>query len=335
MWIAEEPSVALKEALQLLAQGRSGEAEMVVKKAAMSAKAKHGSGSHPLAAAYADIGRLHLRMGEFGKAAVEFQHACKSALPPDAPSRRDRLGFMYGFAEALFGLTRFDEAEKVLRQCEAFARNVHGATSPAAAAAKAPLADALLKLGKTADAMKLAQECYDELWRLGDPLITAIIPVRAEVLKAAGRTENPFADLGELPDDLVARTVSAVIARAPTGNPARVRAVLADLLAFADKKYGDGHTVTCDALAAVAHHEARQGDRADATVRRTAVRRSVWSYAVRRMPGGLLANLEIGFESDGTIHLVPHLAREPKAGEAAQLETILAQAVDDLYSRSA
>ena len=138
-----------------------------------------------------------------------------------------------------------------------------------------------------------------------------------------------------LPDDLVTKTVSAVIARAPSGDPARVRAVLADLLAFADRKYGDGHTITCDALAAVAHHEARQGDRADTTVRRTAVRRSVWSYAVRRMPGGLLANLEIGFEADGTIHLVPHLSREPKAGEAAQLETILTQAVDDLYSRFA
>src|SRR4030095_9376993 len=99
MWIAEEPSAALKEALQLLAQGKSGEAEMVVKKAAMNAKAKHGSGSHPLAKPYGDIGPWHLRMGEFGKAAVEFQHACKSTLPPDVPSRRDRLGFMYGFAE--------------------------------------------------------------------------------------------------------------------------------------------------------------------------------------------------------------------------------------------
>jgi tetratricopeptide (TPR) repeat protein len=335
MWIAEEPSAALREALQLLAQGKSGEAEMVVKKAAMNAKAKHGSGSHPLARAYADIARLHLRMGEFGKAAVEFQHACKAQLPSDKPARNDRLGFMYGFAEALFGLSRFDEAEKTLRQCEVFAKNVHGAASARAAVAKAPLADALLKLGKSAEAMKLVQECYDELWRLGDPLITAVIPVRAEVLKAAKRPDNPFSDLGDLPDELVNSTVSAVIGRAPTGDPSRVRAVLADLLAFADKKYGDGHTVTSDVLAAIAHHEARQGARADATLRRTAVRRSVWSYVVRRMPGGLLANLEIGFEPDGTIHLVPHLSREPKANEAAELESALTQAVDDLYSRSA
>ncbi|MBN9119611.1 MAG: hypothetical protein J0I06_10720, partial [Planctomycetes bacterium] len=252
---------------------------------------------------------------------------------PDVPARRERLGFMYGFAAALFGLTRFDEAEKVLRQCEVFARNVHGPASAGASAAKAPLADALLKLGKPADALKLAQESYDELWRLGDPLITAAVPVRAEALKAAGRADNPFADLGDLPDELVVKTVAAVIARAPTGDPARTRAVLADLLAFADTKYGDGHAVTSDALAAVAHHEARQGARADATVRRTAVRRSLWSYAVRRVPGGLLANLEIGFEPDGTLHLVPHLAREPRAGEALQLENVLTQAVDDLYSR--
>lgn len=335
MGIGEEPSAALKEALQLLAQGKSGEAELVVKKAAMHAKAKHGSGSHALACAYADIGRLHLRMGEFGKAAVEFQHASKSALPPDVASRRDRLGFMYGFADALIGLTRYDEAEKVLRQCEVFARNIHGATSPVAVAAKAPLADGLLRAGKTADALKLAQECYDELWRLGDPLITQAIPVRAEALKAANRPDGPFADLGDLPDDLVAGAIKAVIDRAPTGDPVRTRAVLADLLAFADGKYGDGHPLTCDALAAVAHHEARQGAKADAAARRTAVRRSVWSFAVRRVSDGLLANLEIGFEPDGTLHLVPHLAREPKGDEAAQLERVLAQAVDDLYSRSA
>lgn len=111
--------------------------------------------------------------------------------------------------------------------------------------------------------------------------------------------------------------------------------MLADLLAFADKKYGDGHAVTCDVLAAVAHHEVRQGDRADAAVRRTAVRRSVWSYAVRRMPGGLLANLEIGFEPDGLIHLVPHLTRDPSENEMTKLEAVLTDAVDDLYSRPA
>jgi hypothetical protein len=306
---------------------------MVVKKAAMAAKAKHGSGSHPLAVAYADIGRLHLHMGEFGKAAVEFQHASKGPMPADAPSRRDRLGFMYGFAEALVGLTKFDEAEKVLRQCVTFAKNLHGPTSAAASAANAPLADMLLKAGKTADAMKLAQDSYDELWRLGDPLIIAVIPVRAEVLKAAGRADNPFTDLGDLPYELVNNTVAGVLSRAPTGDPGRMRAVLADLLAFADKKFGDGHAVTSDVLAAIAHHEARQGDRADTTVRRTAVRRSVWSYAVRRVPGGLLANLEIGFEPGGLIHLVPHLSREPSASEAIQLENVLTQAVDDLYAR--
>jgi hypothetical protein len=331
----DQPSTALQRALELLAEGKSGEAEMVVTKAAKEVKAKHGSGSHPLACAYADIGRVHLRMGEFQKAALEFQHASKGPMPPDDPSRRDRLGFMYGFAEALVGLTQFDDAEKVLRQCVMFARRLHGTTSAAAAVANAPLADALLKAGRTADALKVAQEAYESLWSLGDPLITAAIPVRAEALKAAGRAENPFSDMNDLPDDMIARAVAGVIDRAPTGEPGRIRAVLADLVAFADKKFGDGHALTCDALAAVAHHEARQGPRADVAVQRNAVRRSVWSYTVRRVPGGLLANLEIGFEPDGGLHLVPHLAREPSAGEVAQLETVLNQAVEDLYARPA
>ncbi len=336
MVFAEQPSAALQEALQLLAQGKSGEAETVVKKAAMAAKAQHGSGSHPLAMAYADIARLHLRMGEFQKAAVEFKHASQGPMPPDVPIQRDRLSFMYGFAEALLGLTKFDEAEKVLRQCVTFAKSLHGPTSANAAVSNVPLADALLKAGKSAAAIQVAQDAYDALWRLGDALITRAIPVRAEALKAAGKPDNPFADLADLPDDMVNEAVAGVINRAPAGNPLHVRAMLADLLRFADKKYGDGHTVTCDALAAVAHHETRQGAEADATVRKTAVRRSVWSYTVRRMSGnGLLANLEIGFEADGTIHLVPHLTRIPNATEATQLEILLTQAVDDLYARAA
>jgi tetratricopeptide (TPR) repeat protein len=335
MWIAEQPSAVLQRALELLAQGKTGEAEMVVKKAAVEAKAKHGSGSHPLAVAYADIGRLHLRMGEYQKAALEFQHASKGPMPPDLPGRRDRLGFMYGFAEALVGLTRFEEAEKVLRQCVTFARSLHGPTSAGAAAANAPLVDALLKANKPADALKLAQEAYDALWSLGDVLITKVIPVWAEAMKAAGKAESPFADLGDLPDDIVTPAVSGVIARAPVGDPAHMRAVLADLLAFADRKFGDGHAITDNVVAAVAHHESRLGDRGDAAVRRAAVRRSVWSYAVRHVPGGLLDNLEVGFEPDGALHLVPHLSRDADDAEVARLETVLTQAVDQLYARPA
>lgn len=335
MVFADPPSATLQQALRLLAEGKSADAETVVKKAAQSAKAKHGSGSPPLAAAYADIAHLHLKMGEYGKAAVEFQHASKGPLPPDEADRRARLGFMFGFAAALTGLARFEEAEKVHRQCIAFARNLFGGNSPQAAAAGVPLADGLMKAGKPDEALRAAQEAYDALWQLGDPLIAVAVPVRAEVLKAANKTDNPFTDLADLPDDLADRAVAGVLARAAGGDPGHVRAVLADLLRFVDTRYGDGHAVTCDVLAAVAHHESRQGDRADATARRTAVRRSVWSFAVRRLPGGLLANLEIGFEPNGTIHLVPHVSREPDPREAEQLEAVLTAAVDDLYSRPA
>jgi ATP/maltotriose-dependent transcriptional regulator MalT len=335
MWMGEQPSPILQRALELLSQGKAGEAEMAVKKAAMEAKARHGSGSHPLACAYADIGRLHLRMGEFQKAALEFQHASKGPMPADVPSRRDRLGFMYGFAEALAGLGKHDEAEKVLRQCVTFVKSLDGPTSAAATAANAPVAAALLKAGRTAEALKLAQETYDALWSLGDMLITKAIPVRAEAIKASGRNENAFMELADLPDELASQAVTDTIAWAPHGDPARARAILADLLAFTDKRFGDGHALGYDVLAAIARHEERQGDSGDDAVRKNAVRRSVWSFAVRRVPGGLLANLEVGFEPGGTLHLVPHLAREATDGEAAQLETVLTQAVDEMYARSA
>ena len=335
MVFAEQPSDALRRALELLAEGKGDEAEAVVKRAALSAKAKHGSGSPPLAAAYADIARVHLRTGEHAKAAAEFQHACKGPLPPDPADRRARLGFMFGFADALQAMGKFEDAEKVLHQCVAYARNLFGGSAPQSVAASVPLADGLLRAGKTGEALQTAQHAYDVLWQLGDPLVAFAVPVRAEALKAAGKPDNPFADLAELPDELVAKAVAGVLARCERGHPAHVRAVLADLLRFADGRYGDGHPVTTDVLAAVAHHEARQGDAADATVRRTAVRRAVWSYAVRRVPGGLLANLEVGFDPGGGIHLVPHVSREPDVREAEQLDAALTAALDDLYARPA
>jgi hypothetical protein len=65
------------------------------------------------------------------------------------------------------------------------------------------------------------------------------------------------------------------------------------------------------------------------------VRRSVWTFAAPRVPHGLLANLEVGVEPEGAIHLAPHLARNPNPAEATHLEMVLNQAVDDLYSRPA
>lgn len=327
------PSPALQKGFDLLAKGRYADAEAAVKKAALAAKAQHGSGSHPLALAYGELARLHLRTGDAERAAKEFQHAAGGQMPTDPQHRRDRLAFLFGYGAALGELGKYADAEKVLRQCVGFARNLAGAQSPLAHVSLVPLADVLLRSGKTAEAARLADEAYDALWKLGDPLFGTAVGTRAEALKASGRADDPFADLADLPDDIVAAAVAATLERAGKGDPARVRAVLADLLGFVEKKFGDGHAVTCDTLAAVAHHEAAAGDRADEKLRRTAVRRAVWSFAVRRVPGGLLANLEVGFEPGGGIHLAPHLSREPNPAEAAQLEAVLTEAVDDLYSR--
>ena len=334
--VGQPPSSGpLKNGLELLAQGEEDAGEKIVKKAALRAKAQYGSGSHPLAKAYGDMARFHLRAGDIERAAHEFQHASKGPLPDDKEERQDRLAFLFGFGAALGELGRFEEAEKVLRQCLAFARNLNGGQSASAAVALVPLSDVLLKAGKTAEGAKLALDAYDSLWQLGDVQITVAVGTRAEALKALGRADNAFADLNDLPDEMVEAAIANTLARAGKGDAKHVRAVLADLLTFVDKKYGDGHTATCDTLAAIAHHEAALGDNADERTRRTAVRRSVWSYTVRRLPGGLISNLEVGFELGGAIHLAPHLARDASDSETRQLETILNQAIDDLYARPA
>lgn len=334
MLVGQPPaSPPLQQGLAFLAQGLAAEGSKVVKQAALDAKAKHGSGSHPLAMAYADLARFHFRTGEFERSAQEFQHAAKGPVPEEREARQDRLSFMLGSGIALAEAGKLAEAEKGLRQSLVFARHLNGRQSASAAVALIPLAEVLLKMGETAEAARLAVEAYDTLWKLGDPQFAAAVGPRAEALKATGQHENPFTELNDLPDELVVAAVATTLTRAGKGDAGRVRAVLADLLRFVDQKYGDGHTVTCDTLAAVVHHEAALGDKADQNVRLWAVRRSVWSFVVRRIPGGLLANLEIGFEPGGTLHLAPHLTREPNPAETAQLETILNQAVDDLYSR--
>jgi tetratricopeptide (TPR) repeat protein len=329
------PSEALKTGYELLEQGQVHEGSAVVKKAAMRIKAKFGSGSHELAQAYADMARYHLRAGQVERAAQEFLHASKGPTSSVKEERQDRLAMMFGYGIALGEIGKLEEAEKVLRQCLAFARNVNGGRSASAAAAQVPLAEVLLQQVNMPEASKFAVEAYESLWKLGDSQIIAAVIVRAEVFKATGRAENPFADLDDLPDEIAAAAVSAMAARVGKGDPARTRALLADLLAFVDKKYGDGHELTCDVLAAVAHHELAQGDQADLKIRRTAIRRSIWSFTVRRISAGLLANLEVGFDAGGAIHLAPHLSREPSPAEAAQIEAVLSQAVDDLYSRPA
>jgi tetratricopeptide (TPR) repeat protein len=329
-------SPALRQALQLLAAGKPAVGEQVVVAAARKAKAAHGSGSPPLARAYADMARFHHRAGDFKRAAAEFKHAGGGPLPPDPAGRRDRLAFMSGYAGCLDALGQFAEAEKVFRQCVAFARNLSGPDSPGFAASLLPLADLLTRTGNPAEGARLAEEAFEVCWRHGDAGIGAAAAARAAAWKAAGRPGDAFADLHELPDDFAAGVVAAVVGQ-DGGKylPEERRAVLADLVGFAGRRFGDAHPAAADALAAAFHHETSLGEGGDEKVRAEMVRRAVWGYALKRAPAGLLARVEVGFRPDGSIHLVPHLTRDPDANEAVHLESVLTAAVDDLYARPA
>lgn len=326
-------SAALAEARELLAKGMAAEADLVVTNAAKQAKKQFGSGSHPLSCAYADMARLHYHAGDFKRASTEFKHAADSPMPGEPAQRADRLAFMFGYAACLEALNRPGEAEKVLRQCAEFAKSLHGAESAGYAAALEPLAAHCQKYGPVGEAVRLADEAYDLLWKLGDAGIARAAVVRAEAFKAAGRTDDPYADLADLPDELAAEAVAQAIGRVGLGDAVRMRQVLEDTKQFAARRFGDGHPAMADTLAAIVHHETSLGDRCDTKARSAAARRSVWSFAIARAPEGVLENIEVGFESDGTFHLIPRLAREPTAAEAVQLEQVLTQAIDDLYAR--
>jgi tetratricopeptide (TPR) repeat protein len=327
-------SPSLVEAVDLLARGHADEAEALVTKAAKKAKAQYGSGSHPLACAYADMGRLHYQMGSFKRAAVEFRHAAESPMPSEPAERADRLAMMFGYAACLEALDRPLEAEKVYRQCVEFARALHGPTAALYATAILPLAELLLKTGPVSEAVRILDEAYGILWRVGDPAIVPAAVMRAEGFKMVGRGDDPFADLIDLPDEMAIEIVAAIVTRSACGGDGlKARSVLADLLRFVDRRFGDGHAALADTLAATTHSEAALGDRGDLKLRTTAARRAIWTFTKSRAPKGVLESIEIGFEPDGTIHLVPRLAREPDANESVLLEMVLTQAVDDLYAR--
>jgi hypothetical protein len=326
-------SEPLAQARDLLQQGQPAQADVVVTNAAKLAKKQFGSGSHPLACAYADMARLHFAAGDFKRAATEFRHAADSPMPSEPAQRADRLAFMFGFAACLEEMDKAGEAEKVYRQCADFAKNLHGPASAGYANSLEPLTLLLLRTGRFEDAAKSADEAYDVLWKLGDAGIARAAAIRAEVNKAAERLDDPFGDLVDLPDDLAGETVAAVRARAKATDPIRGRALLADLMKFAAKRFGDGHPAMSDTLAAIVHHESALGDRADDKLRSSAARRFIWSYAITRAPDSLLENIEVGFESDGTFHVVPQLARDPGFGEMDALDDVLTKAIDDLFAR--
>ena len=329
------PSPTLSQALALLAREQADEAERVVTKAAKQAKARAGSGSHPLACAYADMARFHYQAGRFKRAASEFRHASDSPLPADQAGRADRLAFMLGFAGCVEALGQVEEAERVFRQCVAFARNLYGPATPGYAAGLEPLAAFLLRTGRQAEAAQLADEAYDVLWRHGDPGIVPAVATRAAALKAVGRSDNPFADLAYVPDPLATEVVAQVLGRSLAANGVWTRGVLADLLDFVDRRFGETHPAVADTLAVVARHELGLGEKADPRVRSTAARRAIWTYAKARLPAGLLSGLDVEFEPGGAIHLVSHVARDPGPNEVVHLEAVLAQAVEDLYARPA
>jgi hypothetical protein len=326
-------SAALADARRLLEQGQEAEADVIVTKAAKLAKGQSGSGSHPLSRAYADMARLHYLAGDFKRAATEFRHAADAPMPSEPAQRADRLSFIFGYAACLQSMDRHDEAEKVLRQCAEFAKNLFGPDAAGYANSLEPLIDHHLKHGSADDAVTFAEAAYEILWKHGDAGIARAAAVRAEAFKAVNRPGDPFADLADLPDELAAETVNHVLNRRVAAEPVRMRAVLADAMRFAAGHFGDGHPAMADVLAAVVKHENELGPYADIKHRAAAARRAVWAFAIARAPEGVLENIEVGFEDDGTFHIVPRLSREPDAAESVQLELVLTQAIDDLYSR--
>src|SRR5262245_9895833 len=126
----DQISPAMQQAIELLQQGKSVEAEQVLVRACSEAEAQSGPNSHAHAIAQNDLGNLYGFFGDMRRAAVAYQRACDGPLPTETQARRDRLTYLINLAGALEALGKLEEAERVHREGVAGRRDFYGADHP-------------------------------------------------------------------------------------------------------------------------------------------------------------------------------------------------------------
>jgi hypothetical protein len=266
---------AMQQALELLRQGKTVEAEETVQAAARQAKEQFGGESHPYEIATNDFAHVLLATGQYPRAAKVLYEVCARPVPPGDQARRDRLTFLVNFAKALELSGELDGAEKVLRDGLNGRRQVYGEGHPGYAFGVEPLAALLLRRGKPAEAMELLGDAIRAYGRVGHPRIAAPIVLRAEALKAQGDPRPAFADLDPLPAEVIEEMARFAFARVGQTDLGTSRLVLADLVPVVRRRLGEDHNTTVEALAAVSNVERLLGDQGTP---RPARRRSARSW---------------------------------------------------------
>lgn len=267
-----EPSI-MDRAIALIQNGQTVEAEELVQNAVRAAEREHGADSAAYASALNDLATVLLYLREPDRAVAALRAACAVYVPDDPEAVKDRLTYLMNLGYALQHQGDLDEAEQVLRDGLDGRRLFYGRKHAGYGFGLEPLADLLLRKGKTEEALKLIDETVDNFWGAGHPRVATALALRAVILKTAGADTPPFANVDPLPDDIIAEIADALLNRVDYHNPSRaVRLALDDLLALLERRHPDRPEVLLPTLQHLANLERHLGD---AGAREVAIRRVI------------------------------------------------------------
>jgi tetratricopeptide (TPR) repeat protein len=280
-----ESSPAMAEAMRLLRAGDTVRAEEVMLAALSDAESRFGKGSPPYASASSELGTVLLNVGQRDRAIEAYRAACEGPWPADGQDLRDRLTYSMNLGQSLEWAGRLEEAEQALRRGLEGRKAHYGREHSGYAFGLEPLATLMLRMGNAAVALEMLVEVVSNFARNRHPRIAGAIALRAEAMKAAGKTEPPFEGLDGLPPELLGQISDKVLARIRQPFPGQaertpahlivMRQVLADLVPLLERRLGEAHTATLGALAMVANVERLLEDAGDEQIRSAAIRRAI------------------------------------------------------------
>jgi tetratricopeptide (TPR) repeat protein len=322
----------LERAVELARKGQPVEAEELLLETAREAETRHGEGTPEAASAWNDLAALLMNLHQMGRAVEAMRHACSGPMPDSGEPLKDRLTYEMNLGQILEATGDLDGAESALRKSVDGREQFYGRTHPGYAFGLEPLAELLMRRERYEDALPLLQEVMQNFWNARHPRLAGAVALRAEALKGAGDPTPPFAGLDSVPDDLAGQVVDAVIARRDDAAPAPYRAVLKDLLAFAEERFGPDSDQVLHICYVIAEHERRQGaDGGDHEARVAATRRVVEtqdrkgkaSEALEALMGLALAQSDAGRPDDAAASYRNAVVRAERTGDAQVTSQVL------------
>jgi tetratricopeptide (TPR) repeat protein len=243
----------LETAYALLRNGRAVEAEELMAQRVREAEATTGRDSPVWAAAQCDLGNVLLNSHQLDRALACYRAAAGTPAFVEPEARKDQLTYRTNLGLILQMLGRLEEAETELRANVGDRLDFYGREHAGYAFGLEPLADVLLRRGKTREARRTVEEAISNLWANGHQRVATALALRAEILKADGADAPAFGGLDGLPDELIEQMARALIGRVDDSPSAAGREALTELLGLLEARLGSDHQTTLNTLSKLAN----------------------------------------------------------------------------------